>query len=128
MGRLHATPYLANTDQYLTMYKDVINECTTNKCWVCVIEGRFLKSAKGRCGWATKAAATLAFKSSPYWSAICQNMLLENVDDTCVDYLGRKVWKSRSIGKKMEDAKYKELVDSGVVHIYQISIAPEWVK
>lgn len=110
------------------MYKDVINECTTNKCWVCVIEGRFLKSAKGRCGWATKAAATLAFKSSPYWSEVCQNLMSENIKDTYEDHFGYRNWKSRSIEKMMEDAKYKELVDSGVVHIYQISIAPEWVK
>lgn len=108
--------------------KKVLNSCTTNKCWVCVVEGRFLKSSKGRCGWATKAAATLAFKSSPYWSAICQNMMSENIKDTYEDHFGYRSWKSRSIEKEMEGAKYKELIDNGTVKIYEICIAPEWIK
>ena len=108
--------------------KEALESCTTNKCWVCVVEGRFLKSAKGRCGWATKAAATLAFKSSPYWLKVCQDLKTEHPEKTSESYWGGRDWNSRSIQKSMEDTKYKELVESDMVHIYEIKITPEWIK
>lgn len=75
---------------------------TINKCWVCMVHGRFLIS-NGSCAWPSKNDAENAFKQSP-------------------------TYKSFMVKINNKELKYNELIESGTVKYIEIEPIPNWVN
>lgn len=82
--------------------RDVLYKCTSNKIWVCMIEGRMLISKRGRAAWSCKSGAALAFLNSSYWNYVKYNE--EN-------------------SKKL----YKELLKNGTVKYVELTPIPDGI-
>ena len=77
--------------------------CTTNRCWVCMINDRILFSKRGVCAWRNKCGAARTFKESDFW----------------VESVGKL--KNKSDIKSL----YTKLLEDGTVRFVEIYPIPE---
>lgn len=82
--------------------RDALYKCTSNKIWICMIEGRMLVNHRGRAAWSCKSGAALAFLNSSYWNYVKYNE--ENP-------------------KKL----YKELLKNGTVKYIELTPIPDGI-
>ena len=107
--------------------RDNLYKSTSSSIWVCMGEGRFLVSKKGRTGWSNKSSAALAFKSSSYWNFITFDLKKQH-EDRCVEYRWGLEWKDRAEGEKLEKEIYQKLIEDGTVKYIEIKQVPEWAN
>lgn len=108
--------------------RDNLYKCTQSSMWVCMIEGRFLVSKQGKVGFKCKRDAALAFKNSEYWEYIVGDLKVFHKDKSSASAISGRYWNSNKVGKEIEDKKYKELLEQGIVKYYEINQVPGWVN
>lgn len=112
---------------------DAKNACTVSTIWVCMIDGKFLVSQKGKAGFKRKADAALAFKHSDYWGELVDKLKEDNKDMCTISKWGLSQehttmwWTDRKKGAELEDALYEKLLTDRVVKFYEIEPVPDWV-
>lgn len=97
--------------------RDNLYMCTRSSMWVCMVEGRFLTSRMGIVGFTSKQGAVMAFKESYYWRYIKNDLHRQYTQ-----LMSTKEW------LKIENDKYKELLDSKIVQFIEITKVPEWAN
>lgn len=112
--------------------EDAKNACTVSTIWVCMIDGRFLVSQKGKAGFKRKADAALAFKHSEYWLELVEKLKKDNKELCNISKWGLTqentvMWWNDNRGKELEDALYEKLLTDKVVKYYEIEPVPDWV-
>lgn len=106
-----------------TTLRDCLYQCTSNSCWVCLIEGRFLvgggMKSGGKSAWRRKADAAQVFKLSNYWRYVKGSLIQQHpeIHD----------W-NRGDGLKLLDEEHKRLQKEGIVKYIEIKPIPEWVN
>lgn len=109
--------------------RDNLYKCTSNSFWVCLIEGRFLVSKRGRVGFTRKSDAALAFKNSDYWDFIVRTLKTTHKDQAYKSQWGESwCWNNNKEGKLIEDNKYKELLKNGTIVYSEIKRIPDWAN
>lgn len=108
--------------------KDNLYICTTNKMWVCMVDGRFLVSKSGHIGFTRKSSAVQAFKNSKYWEYIKRALKSKHDDMVCKEPgYGYGDWLDPEEGKKIELDVYSWLLENGTLKFAEITPLPEWV-
>ena len=83
--------------------RDAMLSCTTNRFWVCMINGRVLFSKRGVCAWRNKCGAARAFKESEFW----------------IEYMSK--FRNESDAKTL----YTKLLEDGTVRFIEVCPVPE---
>lgn len=106
------------------------NNSTISSMWVCMVDGKFLKSKQGKVGFVNKKDAVLAFKCSDYWKQIVQNIKNELIE--MCHYYNKSCtkigWNDKKQGKTIEDEKYNDMLANGCIKYIEITPVPDWIN
>lgn len=108
--------------------RDALYKCTTNKTWVCLIEGRMLvgsgSHSSGKSAWSRKCDAARVFKESAYWRYIKYGLKKKYKGEIPEN----DFYYNRGCAKKILDEEYKKLLSTGVVKYIELTPVPEMLN
>lgn len=111
-----------------TTLRDNLYTSTISKCWVCLIENRFLKGkgyrSYNKCAWSRKCDVAQVFKHSDYWRFIVRDLKRQYPEIDEMDWIGAGCGRAKYIMKE----KYDQLRKDGVVRYLEVGVTPFWVE